>query len=148
MNGLVLHESFHFLIGLGIGLIGYCLFRQKKLIPLAILASLGIDIDHLIDYFHYFGLGFYFPYGGIDYFCLSGKLFIPLHAWEFIPVLLILGWRFKRVRGGCVTLALSLAGHYFLDQFTNAVLPLGYSFIFRLLHNFNINAVTWGCTLH
>lgn len=145
MNGFLLHEFFHFLIGLGVGLIGYWFFKQKRLIPLAIFVSLGIDIDHVVDYFHYFGLNLHLPYGGPDYFCLSGKLFIPLHAWEFLPILLILALKFSRLRGVFLTISLALAGHYFLDQFSHAMLPLGYSFLFRLSQNFDINAVSWGC---
>lgn len=147
MNGFLLHEFFHFLIGLGIGLISYWLFRQKKLISLAIFMSLGIDIDHLVDYFHYFGPKFANPVNGLDFFCLSGKLFIPLHAWEFLPILFFLGIKFRKTREIFWTIALVLAGHYFLDQFSHDVFPLGYSFVFRLLTHFNINAATWGCTL-
>lgn len=148
MNYFIFHEFLHLVIALVVGLVAYALFKQKRLIFLSLVVSLGVDFDHLADYFNYFGLNLQNPVTDIDYFCLSGKLFIPLHAWEFLPVLFILAWKLENLRGVFITIALALTGHYLLDQFSHAMLPLGYSFLFRLSQNFDINAVSWGCRLN
>lgn len=144
----LLHEFLHLVIALIVGLVVYTLFREKKLIFLALLVSLGIDFDHLFDYFYYFGFNLHNPIAGPDFFCLSGKLFIPLHAWELLPILVVLAIKFNKLQGIFFTIVLALLGHYLLDQFSHAMLPLGYSFLFRLSQNFDINAVSWGCRLN
>lgn len=148
MSGFLFHEFLHLTIAVAIGLVSYVFFRQKKLIPLSLLVSFGVDFDHLFDYFHYFGFFPQNPITGPDFFCLSGKLFIPLHAWEFLPVLLILAWKLEKLKGVFITIALALTGHYLLDQFSHAIFPLGYSLIFRFTQNFDINAVSWGCKIN
>lgn len=148
MNYFIFHEFLHLAIAILVGFLAAFVFKQKRLIFLSLVVSLGIDLDHLADYFYYFGLNLRNPITGPDFFCLSGKLLIPLHAWEFLPILLILTWRLEKLRGILMTVALALAGHYLLDQFSNATFPLGYSLIFRLSQNFDINTVSWGCSLN
>jgi len=141
----VTHEILHLLIGLLVGVLALFLFKKKKLILLSLIVTFGIDLDHLVDYFHYFGLNFQDPIAGPDFFCLSGKLFIPLHAWELIPLLIILSFVFKNKKVIFLSVVLALLGHYLLDQFSNGMCPFGYSLIYRFLNNFDINIVSFGC---
>lgn len=141
------HEFLHLAIAILVGFLAAFVFKQKRLIFLSLVVSLGIDLDHLADYFYYFGLDFQNPVIGLDFFCLSGKLLIPLHTWEFLPVLFILAWKLEKLRGIFITIALALTGHYLLDQFSHAVFPFGYSLIFRIANGFDINVATWGCRL-
>lgn len=147
MDSFLLHELSHLTIGLIVGFILNFFFKKKNLIFLALAISILVDIDHLFDYFLYYGLSLHSPISGSNYFCLSGKLYILLHAWEYLPLILFLALYFKKLKAFLITIFLSLAGHYFLDQFTNSIYPLGYLLIYRLVNNFDINIASWGCLL-
>lgn len=147
MGYFFIHELFHLLIALLVGVLSFAIFKKKAVFLISLVVSLGVDLDHLFDYLSYFGLNLRSPITGPDYFCLSGKLFIPLHAWELLPLLFALTFIKPRWRYIFTTISLSLAGHFFLDQLSNGMYPLGYSLLFRLINSFDINAVSWGCLL-
>lgn len=145
MNFFITHEIFHLIISL---LIGFWFFIKKhnfRYLAVSIIVSLGLDIDHLFDYFHYFGLTIVNPITGPDFFCLSGKLLVPFHSWELVILGFLLGMFFRRWRSVFLMLSVVILGHLLLDQFSYHMYPLAYSFLYRLYFKFNINQVSWGC---
>lgn len=90
-----------------------------------ILSGFLIDGDHLVDFVRY----------RLNGQKSEGRIILPLHGWEFVPVLLllerILGRRFA---GG---LLLGYLAHLGLDQITNETThPLTYLLSFRWRHGF------------
>ena len=142
---LFLTEIDHFLLTFGIALILYWRYRDWRIILICFITGFMIDIDHLFDYFAYWGLGGNWSklVETKGYFDQSGKIFVPFHGWEFTPLLWLLGaWLEKKIkiRGARWALSLPYLGHLFLDHFTYLPHPLAYSFIYRLLNNFSLES--------
>lgn len=147
---LLTHELVHLSISL---LIGYFVWQKyKKTLPAFIAALLGgfiVDIDHLFDYYLVFGFNFKPEYFLNSYqFSLSHKVFVPLHAWEWVILLIFFSlYLDKKIKikkqkvlklllSFTLALALGLYSHLIIDTITNDVKPLGYSIIFRAVNNF------------
>jgi hypothetical protein len=142
---IFLSEAAHFLVTLGIALILFWRFQDWRLIVACLLAGIFIDIDHLLDYFLYYGfssgsVGIKETLADVNYFDLSEKVIVFFHGWEFVPLTWILGkWLGikLKIRGLEWALALSYFGHLLVDHFSFPHHPLGYSFVFRLLNKFS-----------
>lgn len=145
MSFFITHEIFHLIIGLFIGFCFWVKWQKLRYLFVSVIASLALDIDHLFDYFHYFGLALANPITGPDFFCLSGKLIVPFHSWELVIASILLGIWSKRFRGISLMIAVIITGHLLLDQFSYRMHPLAYSFLNRVYSEFNINSVSWGC---
>jgi hypothetical protein len=109
------------------GLATYQWIRTGRLAPTLapLVTGFLIDGDHLVDHVRYHRSG---KTG-------DGRVILPLHGWEYVPLLLLverlLGWR---LAGG---LTLGYLGHLGVDQFTNDIThPLTYSLSFRWLQGF------------
>jgi len=134
-----LHESIHILLFILIGALFYRKYRQKSVFFASLLGSVMLDLDHLVDYISYNGLNpnFYkMVYG--NYFEKSGRLFIPLHAWEYVIILFAIGYFAKKLRPFMYTLAMSIFMHLLWDQITYSPQLLTYSITYRILTGYNL----------
>ncbi|HVC34861.1 MAG TPA: hypothetical protein VNL16_15220 [Chloroflexota bacterium] len=117
--------SSHLIVSTGLATLQW--IRTGRLLPTVapLLTGFLIDADHLVDLARYE---------------LNGRknerqAFVPLHGWEYLPVLFLverlLGRRFA---GG---LAMGYLGHLVLDQLVNHTThPLTYFVSFRWRHGF------------
>jgi len=130
-------EIVHLTVGLTLALTIFYLSKSRSLALFSFLVNLLMDVDHLFDYFLYFGLKFNlndFLKGAA--FDQSGQVYTLFHAWEWPVLLTLLGLKFQRKI--LWTLALTIFLHVLTDVLTNRMYFSDYSFIFRYLHDFRI----------
>ncbi|MCX6795261.1 MAG: hypothetical protein NT165_00820 [Candidatus Falkowbacteria bacterium] len=138
---LWLHLLTHFLLAV---LVAWIFYRASKLrwisFTAAIMGGFFIDVDHIIEYlivFHRFTLqGFFYGWQ----FLWSGKSYLIFHAWEYLPILLLLAYFLRHYRKVAIFIAI-LAGagavHLVTDCFINQYPAEFYSINYRLAHNFS-----------
>jgi hypothetical protein len=139
---LPVHLSIHFILAVLVGyLIGY---HYKKLwtgIIGGILGGFLIDLDHVLEYFLVLGPHFNL----VDFFngrqfLVSDQIHTWFHAWEYIPILLLVAWLCRRQKAvATFLLALTLGGfvHLVSDCLINNYPPRNYSLIYRYEVNFS-----------
>lgn len=144
--GIIEHELLHFLISTGVAAIAYYKFKNIKVIFLSYLIGMGVDADHLFDYFAYSGITLFSfnHFLNAEYFCPSGHLFILFHAWEWLILMLLLS-RIKIFRPWVYVIFLALLGHLIFDQISNNMAATGYFITLRIINGFDINKVSYGC---
>lgn len=136
------HELTHFFLSLCVAFIVWK--KYKKPLPAIFAALIGgilIDLDHLFDYFLAFG-----PHINLSYisngftFLKSGKIYLLLHAWEWVVLFLITVSlsKSKVVKSVLLSFALALFLHLLVDIKVNHVTVSGYSIIYRLENNFDL----------
>ena len=133
---LPLHLTIHFVLAV---LIGYLVGRYfKKLWPGIIGGVLGgffIDLDHILEYFLVFGPHFNLSdFLNGRQFLVSGQIHVWFHAWEYIPILLLIAWLCRKQKAvATFILALTLGGfiHLISDCRINNYPPRNYSLIYR-----------------
>lgn len=138
---LALHLSIHFILACLAGFLAGRYFGKIRLGVIAgILGGFFIDLDHVLEYFFAFGpsLDLVHFFQGRQ-FLASGKMFLVFHAWEYIPLLLLLAWIFRRRRNAFVfILSLTFAGtvHLAADCIFNSYPVRNYSIIYRASQGF------------
>lgn len=140
---LLVSELQHFLLTLAIALLLFWRYRDWRLIPVCFFFGFLIDVDHLFDYFAYYGLSFNLSrfFDVCSYIEPAGKIYVLLHGWEYVVLFwLIARWFGKRrnLRGLEWAVSLPYFGHLLIDNFSFSHHPLAYSLIFRLLNNFSL----------
>lgn len=151
---LLIHETTHLVISFLTGIFVFKVFSTKeknRLFSLSIslltafAGGILVDLDHFIDYFFAFGLKFRLDYFIKGYqFLKLDKLYIPLHSWELIILLFLLLLIFMNFKNfitlKIIILAfiLALFFHLIVDTVTNNVTFQGYSFFYRMRHNFDL----------
>ncbi len=108
----------------------------------AFLLGVFIDGDHLFDYFAYFGWHFnlYDYFQTNNFMAKSEKTFIPLHGWEYLPLLwLAARWLGKtlKIKGLEWAVTLVYLGHLAWDQITYGHNPAVYFIVYRFFHHFS-----------
>jgi hypothetical protein len=143
---LVIHEIGHILVYFAV--VGVVFLKTKKLrishVAFGFLVTLFMDVDHLFDYFMYKGLTVNFTdFFQADYFSLSGKVFVLLHAWEYVLALSImyLFLKGKRFAPFLIFAALGIGVHLTYDTLFYGFNPLGYSIIYRILSGFSLTVL-------
>jgi uncharacterized membrane protein (UPF0136 family) len=138
---LPLHLSIHFIMAVLSGLLIGFYFKKTWLgIIAGICGGFLIDLDHVLEYFLVFGPHFnlaYFIEG--RQFLVSDKVRIIFHAFEYVPVLLIMAYLFRRRQAVAVFLmALTFAGfvHLVSDSIINNYPPQMYSIYYRAAKGF------------
>ena len=141
---LLLTEIGHFSLAALGGLLCYKKFKKHISFILVVLSGFFIDADHLIDYLLGHGFSFdLFKFLSGQGYAEVGTAHLFFHAWEWLPVLLVVGWLTKK-HYFFYPLALGLVLHLTLDQFTNPVGPLSYFMTFRVITHFSLAAWTRG----
>jgi len=133
---LPIHLFIHFVLAITTG---YLLGRHFKKIKLGIifgfLGGFLIDLDHVLEYFFVFGPRFnleYFLQG--RQFLTSEKIYLIFHAWEYLPLLLIVALVFKKretFRAAVLTLAVAASVHLLTDSLINNYSLQYYSIAYR-----------------
>lgn len=145
VNAFFFHELVHLLITTLIAFFIWRRFRDFRLILVVFLFGIFIDIDHWFDYFAWFGLKINLVnfFNVASYVHQSGKVYIPLHGWEWLPIFWLAGkliGRKIKMRGLEWAMTLSYLGHLLWDNFSFTHHPLAYSVFFRLKNNFSLKS--------
>lgn len=143
--GLLGHELLHFLITAVAAFFVWWRFRNWKLIIIALLVGIFIDLDHWFDYFVYFGFNIDLNnfLNVASYVHGNNKVFVPLHGWEFLIFFWLIGYFLEKklkFKGLKWAISLAYAGHLICDQISVSPQPLGYFFFYRLINNFDLGA--------
>lgn len=153
---LLIHELSHLIISLSIGYVVWKLYKKPSVsFFAALIGGLFVDLDHLFDYFIAFGAKFSLTYFLKGYqFMKNEKIYIPLHAWEWVVLFLIVAYlinKYTKIKTGAkkmllsilLSFSLALFSHLMIDVWVNHVTFLGYSIIYRVKNNFDLrNLVT------
>ena len=139
---LIIHLFIHLFFAI---LTGYLAGKYFKKLELGILCGfIGgflIDFDHVLEYFLVYGLSFdlmYFLQG--RQFLISDQVRIWFHAWEYLPLLLLLAFIFRKkeaVRVALITLAFAGGVHLLSDSVINRQPLKFYSLINRASVDFS-----------
>lgn len=139
---LIAHLAIHFISGLIAGFIVWRIWKKPVLsYLLAILSSVFVDLDHLIDYFIAFGWNFKLDYFLRGYqFLENGKIYVLFHGWEYVAILVVLVvvLKSKTAKSVILALALGLFFHISADVFLNDIPVKSYSIVYRIRNNFEI----------
>jgi hypothetical protein len=139
---LFIHFTLAYLAGLAVGI------RFKKVeigIVAGILGGFLIDLDHLLEYFLFYGWHFNFQYfiEGRE-FVLSDQIHLWFHAWEYVPIILLFAYLVRRRQALAAFLAaLALGGliHLASDCLINDYSARNYSLIYRYWVDFSAPAL-------
>lgn len=139
------HEMVHFALVAVISGFFYWRYRDWRLILATVLFGIFIDLDHLFDYFAHFGPTFNLAnfFNVSSYMGPAGKIYVPLHGWEFIFLLAILGKILERrfeIKGLMWAIVLVYGTHLLWDHFSINHHPLAYFFTYRFLNNFSLKS--------
>ncbi len=114
------------------------IFAAKNyLIGLAV--TLFLDLDHLIDYFMYKGIGFNVSefLSGI-YFHASQKVLVFFHSWELAAILLGVYFLQKRKHAWLLFVFVGIAAHLIFDTVYYGFNLDVYFLLVRIFNGFNI----------
>ncbi len=136
------HLSIHFSVAI---LSGYFLGKYFKRIRLGLIAGiLGgflIDLDHVLEYFFTFGLRFNLHNFLNGYqFLASDKIYLVFHAYEFIILLSILAFLFRKkynIKVFIIILMISGVIHLLSDTVINNYPLKNYTITYRAINNFS-----------
>jgi len=140
---LTIHLGIHFLLAVLSGYLIGKYFDTKILgILSGIIGGFLIDLDHVLEYLIVFRGHFNFQYffEGRQ-FLLSEKLHLYFHAWELIPVFLLIAYFYrnnKLIKIIAIAIAFSGAVHLTSDVAINRVPLKFYSFIYRASNGFEM----------
>lgn len=138
---LILSELGHLLITTLIGIVLYRHYKKWIVFPAVFATGFFLDVDHYFDYLLFYGphlnLSRFFS---TTHFLAPGTVYVPFHAWEYLPLLYLMGKHYKKLRVVCYCLAFGLAGHLLWDQYHNQVELFGYFITYRLLHGFALSS--------
>lgn len=136
-SGLFLHEVIHVLFVLPFLILIWIKTKQIKFVIAALVTAYLMDLDHLFDYWGYFGFTFNLvDFFKMEYFSGPGTAFVPFHAWEW---LLVLGYfSYRRGWKTLVTpMTLGMASHLVWDAIA-VKSALFYFISYRVLNGFRI----------
>ncbi len=131
-----MRPQYHTLISIIISIPVYFLTNSFTAAFLCILAGIFVDIDHLPDYWLYrrkmvIDRKFFTQ----DYHVMFGRIFVILHCFEFVLVMLIIYnmTKYTPIIGAIV----GYTAHLITDSLTNGVHPLTYFLTYRLIKKFD-----------
>lgn len=136
VSGLALDEVLHGVVAIPFAALLWYKTRSVRLIIVFYLAVYLIDLDHLIDYWLYFGLKLdVIEFLSLNFFDAKGTVFIIFHAWEWV-ILMYWGWCMKKTWQSVWTaVTLGMFAHLLWDIHNFWSVEF-YSIIFRALHGF------------
>jgi len=140
---LLIHEIVHASVYLLIALIVIHIFKPEifphKNMLLGLLVTIGMDADHLVEYYLYkkslvFSLKEFID---LNYFELLGKTYLFLHAWEWIILLFIAHFILKKKYKFILFVALGMFAQLLVDSLSYGFDLRVYFITFRYLNNFD-----------
>lgn len=92
-----------------------------------------MDLDHLFDFFLATnGISFNIvSFFTMDYFTVNGKVFVPLHGWEYVILYLGIGF-IKKYRDISISLSFAIIGHLLIDHISYGIKFSEYFILYRL----------------
>lgn len=145
---LLIHESVHATLCIVAAILTYIIILRKTkltkklkwlVVAGAFLGGFFIDLDHLIDHFIAFGFNFdLFSFLQGSSFELTRKVYVFFHAWEFLPLFLLIIWKTKdkNFKYFMIAFTLGFISHLLFDTYANNI-NIGYFLLYRILHNFD-----------
>lgn len=132
---LFMHELLHGVVAAPFAYLIWRKTKSKRLVALVFLSAYLIDVDHLVDYFLYYGL-MISPekfFNG-EHFDVTQKAYVPLHGWEYLIPLGVMS-RLKGWNSVFTAILFGAMSHYVFDALTQGSFMF-YSIIYRSLYNF------------
>ena len=135
-------ELGHLTLSLLAGALTAAIFGNFWVILWALAFGFLIDADHLYDYllFKKFRKLSIKEFLGAKYFDLAGKVYLPLHGFEYCLLFIATGLIFHDWWPVALATAISLLAHLIFDTITNKPIWPTYFILFRLVKNFNHRA--------
>jgi hypothetical protein len=132
----------HVAISLAVSGILYLFFRSVMISVWTFIGGTLVDFDHLYDYVRHPHRDALYHFNVREFFNVTEgnrlvNVYVLLHSWELVVVLLIAGWLYPAAGLILVPLAFGFAIHFFLDAATNPTSIECYSFVARLFHRFS-----------
>lgn len=135
-SGLFISEVGHGLVAIPSALFLWRKTKSWKSILVLYLMVYFIDLDHLVEYFQIYGLGFNpLEFFRLDFFKIAGHAILPLHGWEWVLGLAYLT-RKKKWSFVPKIIMLGIATHLLWDTIDNGLPPVFYFIIHRALTGF------------
>jgi hypothetical protein len=115
----------HLIVSTGLATIQWIRTGRAAPTLAPLVSGFLVDADHTVEMIRYHGAGKQ----------AQGRVILPFHGWEFIPVLILIEKLFRgQLAGGLV---LGYAAHLLIDQLTNTTThPLTYFISFRAKRGF------------
>ena len=138
---LPFHLFIHFILAISVGYFCGRHFKQIKLgVIIGFIGGFLIDLDHVLEYLLFFNWHFdLFEFISGRQFLLSDQIHLWFHAWEYIIILLLGTWIFKKSKTAQLilfTLALAMSVHILSDSVINNFPLKYYSLSYRAEMNF------------
>lgn len=139
---LPLHLAIHLYLAVLVGYFAGKYFKSFWLTLItAIIGGFFIDLDHALEYLLVYNWHFnivYFFQG--RQFLAADQFHLWFHAWEYIPVLLLLAFVFKKkktIKVCLFTLAIAMSVHLLTDTIINKVPLKFYTLTYRFNRGFS-----------
>jgi membrane-bound metal-dependent hydrolase YbcI (DUF457 family) len=137
LQQFLVHEIIHFIALIPAALLIWYKTKSVKSLIVLFAAGILIDIDHLIDYFAYYGMQINaLDFISADYFKYSGLAIVPFHGWEWVIITLLLAYK-RGWKSVFTPIALGLLTHLIVDSI-NIHSFLFYSFLYRMSRGFMV----------
>ena len=135
-SGLILDEIQHGLVSFLFCLFLYTKTKSLKYSVIPLLVTYVMDLDHWVDYLLYYGFDINITrFLGGEYFHVTKRAVVPLHAWEWCLALGYWVYREKMWKSYKAAVALGIMSHLIWDTYRIGN-PLFYSMIYRIYHDF------------
>jgi hypothetical protein len=136
---LLIQEIVHLLVGTALGLLVARVGKWRGVLSWALLSSLLIDVDHIVDYL--WTVGPHWDARALttgSYFASSGRVMVLLHSWELAVVMVVIGLIVgdKKYSVPLLGLGVGMIGHLFVDQIWYKQPWATYFLVVRWLHGF------------
>jgi hypothetical protein len=135
---MIKEELGHLTLSLLAGCLIAAIFGNLWVIAWAVAFGFFIDVDHFYDYFlfkHFRNLSLK-EFFSSKYFDQSGKVYLPLHAFEYCLLFTATGLIFHDWWPVALATALSLFLHLIFDTITNKPVWPTYFILYRAYHGF------------
>ena len=137
------HLAIHFFLSLLVGGYLYLGYQNFFLVLVCLMSGFFIDLDHFVDYFYWAGLRLNFKefFNTSLYTDSTKKVFVLLHGWEYLPIILLVSARYeKEIPGLTIALFLPYLFHLTMDQICSRGTFFSYFLIYRILHKFSLKS--------
>ena len=129
----------HFIITCFLTALVYISTRSISYAAAVILGGIFIDLDHLIDYFLYFGSIFKLEKFVDGDALASGHVYLFLHSWELAFIILLAGLIIPS--GILLALFLGMSAHLTVDSIQRENPYTTYFLIYRISKGFKVDAI-------
>lgn len=136
-SGLFVDEVVHGMVAAPFAAFLIYKTQSIKRLTLFFITMYLIDLDHFIDFWLITGFNLdLLEFFKLDYFDMSGKAIIFLHAWEWVLVAGVIAYK-RGWKSYFTLIAMALLAHIIWDAIGLNSAPF-YSIIYRSTHNFTL----------